>query len=111
MEKKPVNYRHKRWAKHFDEIDLEIARACLTLQVRILDPGVIDRVLSNDTSVCGAYQEKLFEKMRSLLMLHYSDRAKAVVALGPDEARLVIRETVARLQQRVGDRLGAPPPI
>ena len=109
MEKK-INYAHKRWSKHFDEIDLEIARAALILQVRILDPGVIERVLSNDTSVCGAHQEKLFDKLRSLLMMHYSDRARAVVALGPDEAKKVVRETVARLQQRIGDRLGTPPP-
>ena len=105
---KQINYRHKRWAKHFDEIDLEIARASLILQVRILDPGVIERVLSKDASVCGAYQEKEFDKLRNLLMMHYSDRAKAVVVLGPEEAMQLMRETVARLQQRVGDRLGKP---
>jgi hypothetical protein len=107
-EKKPINYRHRRWAKHFDEIDLEIARAALILKVRILDPGVIERVLDKDASVCSSYQEKLFDKLRNLLMMHYSDRAKAVVALGPEEARQVVMETVARLQQRVGDRLGTP---
>jgi hypothetical protein len=33
------------WAKNIDELDREIARLCLICQVRILDDGVIERVL------------------------------------------------------------------
>jgi hypothetical protein len=42
------------WAKNIDELDREIARLCLLCQVRILDPGIIERVLNKDASVCGA---------------------------------------------------------
>ena len=44
--------------------------------------GVIERVLHKDTLVCGNYNQRAFDKLRQLLMMHYSVRDKAVVALG-----------------------------
>ena len=41
------------WAENLDELDREIARLALVCQVRILDPGIILRVLRKDASVCG----------------------------------------------------------
>ena len=102
-------YRHERWNKHFEEIDREIAQLCSICQVPILDPGVIERVLHKDTLVCGHQNTRAFEKLRSLLMMHYSVRDKAVVALGEQETMLIMDEIVARLRSRYGDRLGGPP--
>ena len=42
------------WLQNLDEIDLEIARLATLCRVRILDPGVIERVLHQDASVCGS---------------------------------------------------------
>ncbi len=101
-------YSTQRWAKHFDEIDREIANLALVLDVPLLDPGVIERVLHNDASVCGKAKPQTFEKLRGLLMMHYSVREKAVVALGQEETLLIVGEIVARLRERLGDRLGGP---
>jgi len=103
-------YRSKRWYKHFDEIDREIARAAVSCKVALLDPGVIERVIKNDTSVCGAQNERAFTKLRSLLMMHYSARERAVVALGEAQTLAIMNEIVARLRERLGDKLGTPPP-
>ena len=103
-------YRSKRWYKHFDEIDREIARAAVSCKVALLDPGVIERVIKNDTSVCGAQNERAFTKLRSLLMMHYSARDRAVVALGEAQTLNIIGDIVARLRERLGDKLGTPPP-
>jgi hypothetical protein len=46
--------------------------------------------------------------LRQLLMMHYSVRDKAVVALGEQETMLIMDEIVARLRSRYGDRLGGP---
>jgi hypothetical protein len=103
-------YRHKRWTKHFDDIDREIAQLATVCKIPLLDPGVIERVLHNDTLVCGTQNPRAFEKLRSLLMMHYSVRDKAVVALGEAETMKIMNEIVERLRARLGDRLGTPGP-
>jgi len=102
-------YRQTRWTHHFDEIDREIAQLASLCKVPILDPGVIERVLKKDTLVCGTQNPRAFDKLRQLLMMHYSVRDRAVVALGEKETMLIMDEIVARLRARYGDRLGGPP--
>ncbi len=100
------NYRLQRWSKHFDEIDREIGQLADLCKIRLLDPGVIERVLHKDTFVCGTQNARAFDKLRSLLMMHYSVRDRAMVALGEQETMAIISEIVERLQSRYGDRLG-----
>lgn len=104
----PVNYRLERWAKHFGEIDREIGQLADMCKIRLLDPGVIERVLKKDTLVCGTQNPRAFDKLRTLLMMHYSVRDKAVVALGEQETIAIMNEIVERLRARYGDRLGTP---
>jgi hypothetical protein len=108
MADKP-DYRTTRLGTHIEEIDTEIARLCLLCKVRILDPGVIERVLKNDAQVCGTSNPKGFAKLRSMLMMHYSAREKAVVTLGPAETLRLVDDIVARLRKRFGDSLGTRP--
>ena len=103
-----TGYRHARWTEHFAEIDREIAQLASLCKVRLLEPGVIERVLKKDTLVCGTQNPRAFDKMRSLLMMHYSVRDKALVALGEEETLKIVAEIVARLRERVGDKLGGP---
>ena len=103
-------YHTQRWTKHFEGIDNEIAQLAKVCQVQLLDPGVIERVLHKDTLVCGHQNERAFNKLRQLLMMHYSVRDKAVVALGDQETMLIIGDIVERLRQRFGDDLGTPRP-
>jgi len=102
------SYRTKRWTKHFEEIDKEIAKYASICRVRLLDPGVIQRVLNDDATVCGTANPAMFKKLRSLLMMHYAVRERAVGALGPQETLRVVEEIVNRLRERFGDSLGTP---
>ncbi|MCU0967784.1 MAG: hypothetical protein MUF03_03015 [Rubrivivax sp.] len=101
-------YRHERWLKHFEQIDLEIGRLATMCQVQLLDPGNIERVLKNDALVCGKANPAAFAKLRQLLMMHYSVRDQALVSLGEDETMAIIGEVVGRLRTRFGDSLGKP---
>ena len=101
-------HRDTRWYKHMAEIDREIALHAVNCKVAILDPGVIERVLQNDSSVCGTQNPASFAKLRSLLMMHYSVRDRAVVALGQNETIAMVGEIVERLRTQVGDKLGTP---
>jgi hypothetical protein len=102
------DYRVGRWSMHFEEIDKEIVTLALMCDIPLAAPGVVERILKGDFSVCGKEKPSAFGKLRGLLMMHYSDQAKAMQALGPDQAVALVAEVVARLRERFGDRLGAP---
>ena len=73
----------------------------IACNVRLRDPGVIDRILKNDESVCGTSNPIGFRKLRSLLMATYSSVNKAVDRIGPDEVKVItdgIIEHVDRLR-------------
>ena len=106
-DKKP-DYAHQRWAKDFEELDRQIGEKAIICHVPILDPGVIERVLKNDNLVCGTENPQAFEKLRSLLMLHYQMRDMAVVKFGQQETNQIMDEIIERLRARFGDSLGRP---
>ena len=82
-----------------DEIDAEIARLALLCQVRILDPGVVERVVRNDASVCGTNNPVAFEKLHNMLAMHFGVRDSMADAHG--------QALASRLEQQVIDRLRA----
>jgi len=100
------SYGTKRWTKHFEDLDLEIARLAVMMEIPILDPGVIDRILANDASVCGKEKPKAFTELRGMLQLHATDQVKAMGALGAVETQAIVRAIADRLRARLGDRLG-----
>jgi hypothetical protein len=104
-----TNLRGTWWAKNLDDVDREVARLATICNVRILDPGVIERVLHNDASVCGSSNPAAFTKLRSALMMHYTVRGKAVEAMGEAATRELVDEIVGKLRERIGERLGGEP--
>jgi hypothetical protein len=100
------NYVQQRWIKQFEQLDNQILTEAAACQIRILDPGVIERVLQNDTLVCGTDNPAAFAKLRSLAMIHYSLWDKAVVAMGQQEAVRIMSEIRDRMRARYGDSLG-----
>ena len=101
-------YRHQRWSEHFEAIDREIGSLAVLCKIPLLDPGVIERVLHNDTLVCGTQNPRAFDKLHSLLMLHYNVRTRTVEALGEQETMAILDELVVRLRSRFGGKLDGP---
>jgi hypothetical protein len=97
------------WAENLDELDREIARLALVCQVRILDRGVILRVLQRDASVCGTDNPLAFAKLHELLMLHLALREKSVEALGEAKTEAIEDYVIERLKKSFPD-LGEWPP-
>jgi len=87
MNTKQDFYRVAWWEKNPEEIDREVARLALLCRMSILDLGVIDRVLQEDMSVCGADNKIAFRKLRQLLMLHSAVRGKSADELGRQKRR------------------------
>jgi hypothetical protein len=96
------------WANNLEEVDREIVRLAAICNVRILDPGVIARVLKNDESVCGSKNPIAFKKLASAVSMHYHVREKARGAVGEAVTAALVAEIVESLRQKFGAKLGDP---
>ena len=91
------------WAKNLDELDREIARLAMLCQVRILDPGVVERVLHNDPSACGTANPPAFAKLHSMLIMHFLIRNRSVGDLGQALTAEIERDVIDRLKKPYAD--------
>jgi len=96
------------WGGQLSEVDKEIARLASICDVKILDAGVIQRVIANDASVCGKSNQLAFDKLRTALLIHYAVMEKSFDRMGVDETRKMVDVIVAKLRERFGDTLGNP---
>jgi hypothetical protein len=81
-------------------VDEEIARLAAICDLRILDPGVIERVIAGDESVCGRSSEKAFRSLRALVGMHYALTNDSLQALGPEESGRILDQIRERLRAR-----------
>ena len=98
------------WTDDLEEVDREIAKLAMLCQVKILEPGVIRRVLQKDASVCGAPNAVGFRKLHDLLVLHLAIREKAVDSFGQAQAAAIEDYVVERLRKSFPELTGRWPP-
>jgi hypothetical protein len=91
------------WLHNLDEIDHEIARLATLCGVRILEPGVIERVLHKDASVCGNSNAIAFKKLHDLLMLHFAIRQKSADVVGQAQTAEIERYVIESLKKTFPD--------
>src|SRR5512135_2808664 len=99
-----------RSALSLEELDRELARLALLCRIRILGPGVIERVLRNDSSVCGTDNATAFGKLRSLLMVHFALRQDLVDSIGQAKTAGIEAVVIERLKKSFPDLGAAWPP-
>ena len=99
-----------RWADDLEEVDREIVRLAGLCQVRVLEAGVIGRVLKNDASVCGTANSVAFRKLHDLLLLHFAIRQKSVDSFGQAQAAAIEDYVIERLRKSFPDLPGRWPP-
>ena len=94
-----------QWERHFEGIADELLHLAIACDVRLREPGVIERVLKNDASVCGRKSEHGFRKMRELLTSYYTSIGKAVDRIGPEETKKII-DALTERNKKLRDAAG-----
>ena len=95
------------YERMFGAIDSEVARLSFLCGIKLLDAGVIERVIRGDQSVCAQPNAKLFQTLRGLVALHYNLTDASLSAIGPDESAKVLGQLRARLAKRFALRSSA----
>jgi hypothetical protein len=97
------------WGGQLDQTADEIARLATICNVRILEAGVIERVIKGDASVCGTSNEKAFQKLRAVVGIHLAVRDKAAENVGDQATVQTMNAILEHLRKKYGDRFGQRP--
>jgi hypothetical protein len=90
-----------RWhATQLSSVDDEIARKAFICGIKMLDPGVIERVISGDDTVCARKNAKAFDQLRKLVKVHYALTEDSMRSLGPEETGKILDAIRAHLRGR-----------
>ncbi|NCF24025.1 MAG: hypothetical protein GWP60_05770 [Gammaproteobacteria bacterium] len=94
-----VDTKHAVWQRHLDGIANELLRLSIACDVRLRDPGVIDRIIKEDATVCGRKNPDAFRKLRNLVMATYDSLGKSIERIGPEDTRIIRDAIVARIEK------------
>jgi len=94
-----ANQTNPQWTRHLEGIAQELLRLAIACDVRLREPGVIERIIKNDASVCGRKNEIGFRKLRNLLMATYDSLGKAIGRIGPEETRKITKAIAEHMSQ------------
>jgi len=97
------HFTQDHWSTLLESIDLTIAQEAAMCRVSLLENGVVERVLNRDALVCGCSNPTAFEKLRSLLVMHFSVRNQMVQELGATETAAIADSVRKHLRARIGD--------
>jgi hypothetical protein len=98
------------WTDDLEQVDREIVKLATLCQVRLFDPGVIERVLNKDASVCGTSNPIGFTKLHDLILLHLGIRGKSADAFGPAQTAAIESYVIDRLRKSFPELPGGWPP-
>jgi hypothetical protein len=95
-----TNKTNPQWTRHLEAIADELLHLAVACDVRLRDPGVIERIIRGDQSVCGRKNEIGFKKLRKLLMATYDSFGKAINRIGPQETKAIVEAITDHLEKR-----------
>lgn len=98
------------WARTLEELDREVGRLAMLCHVPILEPGVIDRVLANDRSVCASDSPLAFAKLRDLLLMHFTLHRRWAEEVGEAQTTAIESYVIERLRKSLPELTAAWPP-
>ena len=91
------NFKHPYWGRQIDAVAHELSRLAIVCDVELGRPGLAERILKNDRSVCGRDNPKIFRQMRQHLMAMFALEEKAIERLGPEDTKEILDEVRAAI--------------
>jgi hypothetical protein len=88
------------WARHLDTIADELLRLTTICGVNMREPGVVERIVKNDATVCAKRNPVGFRKLRDLVMATLGSLNKAVDRIGPGETKAIVDAILERLDRQ-----------
>ena len=97
-----AEFKHTYWGRQIDGLARELSKLAIACDIELGKPGLAERILKNDESVCGRKSPKAFRQMRQHLMALFSIEAGAVERLGAEDTKEIldqVRAAIVALRQ------------
>ena len=95
-------FKHTYWGRQLDGLAQELSKLAIACDIELGSPGLAERIVKNDETVCGRSNPKAFQQMRQHLMALFRLEEGAVERLGPEDTKALIaqvREAIVKVRQ------------
>ena len=97
-----AEFKHTYWGRQIDGLAHELSKLAIACDIELGRPGLAERILKNDETVCGKSNPKAFRQMRQHLMALFNVEQGAVERLGPEDTKEIldqVRSTIIAIRQ------------
>ena len=97
-----TEFKHTYWGRQIDGVARELSKLAIVCDIELGKPGLAERILKNDASVCGRKDPEAFRQIRQHLMALFSVEAGAVERLGPEDTKEMldqVRSAIVAIRQ------------
>jgi len=94
--------KYRYFNDQFEGIARELSRLSVVCDIQILEPGMAERILNNDESVCGRKNPEVFQQIRRHLMALFPLEKRAIDRIGGGEVSEIldqVRSTIVALRE------------
>ena len=92
-----TEFKHTYWGRQIDNLAHELSILAIACDIELGKPGLAERILKNDESVCGRKNPKAFRHMRQHLMALFSVEAGAAERLGAEDTKEMLDQVRAAI--------------
>lgn len=85
-----TEFKHTYWGRQVENLAHELSKLAIACDIELGRPGLAERILKNDASVCGRKNPKAFAKLRRHLMALFEVEAGAIERLGPEDTKEIL---------------------
>lgn len=106
-----ADFKHRHWGEQIEAIARELSKLALVCDIELGSPGLAERILKNDDTVCRRKDAKAFRQIRQHLMALFPLEEKAIERLGADATKDIldqVRAAITELRSAHGSRLSVP---
>ena len=88
---------HTYWGRQIYGVTRELSRLAIVCDIELGKPGLAERILKNDESVCGRKSPEAFRHMRQHLMALFTLEERAIDLLGPEDTKEILDQVRAAI--------------
>ena len=92
-----AEFKHTYWGRQIDSLAHELSKLAIACDIELGSPGLAERILKNDATVCGKANPKAFRQLRQHLMALFNVEKGAIERLGPDDTKEILDQVRAAI--------------
>ena len=97
-----ADVKHPYWNRQIDDVARELSKLAIICDIELGKPGLAERILKNDESVCGRKNSKVFQRIRQHLTALFSLEKGAIDRIGPEDTKQIldqVRDAIVAIRQ------------